>query len=44
MTIRVKKSDVDAFAQGKLSPDEFRDKASIATYPGNTGGGGFTFF
>ena len=38
MTIRVKKSDVDAFAQGKLSADEFRTKAAITAYAGDTGG------
>jgi len=38
LTIRVKKSDADAFAKGKLSLDEFRKKASITTYAGDTGG------
>ena len=32
MTIRVKKSDADAFAQGKLDLDAFRKKAAIQTY------------
>jgi hypothetical protein len=32
MTIRVKKSDIDAFAKGKLTLDEFRKTAKIATY------------
>jgi hypothetical protein len=32
MTLRVKKSDVDAFAQGKLDLDAFRKKASLQTY------------
>ncbi len=32
MTLRVKKSDADAYAQDKLSDDEFRKKASIQTY------------
>ncbi|MCL5098172.1 MAG: hypothetical protein M1608_11725 [Candidatus Omnitrophica bacterium] len=32
LTIRVMKSDVDAFAQGKLSLDDFRSKASIFAY------------
>jgi len=43
MTIRVKKSDVDAFAKGKLNLDEFRKKASIAAYISSGGGneGGF---
>ena len=37
MTIRVKKSDADAFAKGRLTLDDFRKKASITTYAGNTG-------
>ena len=32
LSIRVKKSDIDAFAAGKLSPDEFRKKAAILVY------------
>jgi hypothetical protein len=32
MTIRVKKSDVDAFAKGSLTFEDFQKKASIATY------------
>jgi hypothetical protein len=40
MTIRVKKADVDAFAKGKLNLDDFRKKASITTYTGDTGGWG----
>lgn len=32
MTIRVKKSDVDAFAKGKLDFDKFRQKVQIFTY------------
>ena len=32
MTIRVKKSDADAFAQGRLDLDAFRKKAAIQTY------------
>src|SRR5438132_1149498 len=40
MTIRVKKSDADAFAKGKLNLDEFRKQASITTYAGDTGGWG----
>jgi hypothetical protein len=45
MTMRVKKSDADAFAKGKLNLDDFRKKASITTYAGDTGGwgGGFVF-
>ena len=45
MTIRVKKADVDAFAKGKLNLDDFRKKASITTYTGDTAGwGGGNFF
>ncbi|HXT40853.1 MAG TPA: hypothetical protein VN887_12640, partial [Candidatus Angelobacter sp.] len=45
MTIRVKKADVDAFAKGKLDLDDFRKKAGITTYTGDTGGwGGGNFF
>lgn len=45
MTIRAKKSDVDAFAKGKLNLDEFRKKAGIATYAGDAGnpGGGVSY-
>jgi len=32
MTIRVKKSDVDAFVKGRLGFDEFRQKVQIFTY------------
>lgn len=32
MTLRAKKSDIDAFAKGKTELDEFRKKVSIATY------------
>ncbi len=32
LTIHVKKSDVDAFAEGELSLDEFRERATIVTY------------
>ncbi len=38
MTVRVKKSDVDAFAKGKLDLDGFRKKATVTTYAGETGG------
>jgi hypothetical protein len=50
MTIRVKKSDVDALAKGSLNFDEFRKRARITTYIGGAnpegesagfGGGGF---
>lgn len=44
LTIRVKKSDVDAFAKGKLSLDEFRKRATIAVYAvSGEGNGGTTF-
>ena len=32
LTLRVKKSDVDAFAKGTLNADEFRKKAAITVY------------
>jgi hypothetical protein len=34
LTLRVRKSDVDAFAHNKLSLEEFRKKARWATYVG----------
>ena len=40
LTIRVKKTDADAFAKGKLTLEEFRKKAKIAAYIGNVEGGG----
>ena len=43
LTIRVKKSDVDAFAKGKLNIDEFRKKARSATYATDLGGGSGNF-
>jgi len=39
LTIRVKKSDADAFAKSKLTLEEFRKKAKMATYVGNADGG-----
>lgn len=43
LTIRVKKSDVDAFAKDKLNLDDFRKRAKIMPYAGGpetaTGGG-----
>ncbi len=33
LTIRAKKSDIDAFAKGELDPDKFREKVQILTYP-----------
>jgi len=43
LTIRVKKSDVDAFAKDKLNLDDFRKKAKIMPYAGgpDSPGGGF---
>jgi hypothetical protein len=38
LTIRVKKSDVDSFAKGKLDLDQFRKKASVSIYPGGADG------
>jgi len=35
LTIRVKKSDIDAFAADKLDLDKFKQNASITTYVGN---------
>jgi hypothetical protein len=40
MTIRVKKSDIDAFAKSKQSLEEFRKKAKVTTYAGNADSGG----
>jgi len=40
MTLRVKKSDVDAFAKNNLDLDAFRKKVVITTYAGNSGGWG----
>ncbi len=38
MTLRAKKSDIDAFAKGKTDLDDFRKKVSVAVY--QTPGGG----
>jgi hypothetical protein len=35
LTIRVKKSDAEAFAKGKTTLDEFRRKAKILIYSGS---------
>jgi hypothetical protein len=45
MTIRVKKSDTDAYASGKLTLEQFRGRAHVVTYPGTplTGNTGFSF-
>ena len=40
LTIRVKKSDADAFAKGKLDIDDFRKKATVTTYAGDSSGWG----
>lgn len=38
MTLRAKKSDIDAFAKGKTELDDFRRKVSVATYQAPSGG------
>jgi hypothetical protein len=40
MTLRAKKSDIDAFAKGKTELDDFRKKVSIAAYQAPVGGDG----
>ena len=35
LTIRVKKSAIDAFAANKLDLDKFKEKAAFAAYNGN---------
>jgi len=32
LTIRARKSDIDAFAKGKLSPEDFRNKTTVLVY------------
>ncbi len=46
LTIRAKKSDIDAFAKGDLDYDKFREKAQILTYPslGQQVGRGYRLF
>ena len=46
MTIRIKKSDADAYAKNRLDLDEFRKRAKITSYIGNaeTGGSSATAF
>lgn len=39
MTLRAKKSDIDAFAKGKTELDDFRKKVSVAVYQTPGGGG-----
>jgi hypothetical protein len=36
LTIRVRKSDVDAYAKGRLDLEQFRKKVSVSTAQGNT--------
>jgi hypothetical protein len=40
MTLRAKKSDIDAFAKGKTELDDFRKKVSISVYQTPGGGSG----
>jgi len=40
MTLRAKKSDIDAFAKGKTDLDDFRKKVSVAVYQTPGGGNG----
>ena len=35
LTIHVKKSDVDAFAKGEVTPEEFRGRATVLAYCGD---------
>jgi hypothetical protein len=50
MTIRVKKSDADAFAKGTITPEAFHKRAHVVTYAGSPesgmtfGGGGMGGF
>jgi hypothetical protein len=44
MTISVKKADAEAFANGKMTADEFRNKARITTYAGGVAGEGMMPF
>ena len=39
LSLRVKKSDIDAFAKGKMDLDEFRQKALSTIYEGDSGSG-----
>ena len=39
MTIRVKKSDVDAFAKGAMTLEAFRKQAQVVSYAGSLEGG-----
>jgi hypothetical protein len=40
LTIRATKSEIDAYAQGKLTSEEFKKHARITTYSGGATGGG----
>jgi len=44
LTVRVRKSDAEAFAKGKLDLDEFRKKAKISAYSGNAISDGWMSF
>ena len=44
MTLRAKKSDIDAFAKGKLDHDEFSKTVKIEAYMGAEVGGGMAVF
>jgi hypothetical protein len=44
LTVRVRKSDAEAFAKGKFDLDEFRKKAKISAYSGNAISDGWTGF
>jgi hypothetical protein len=41
LTVRVKKADVDAYAKGKLNPEEFQKRARLAAYNSGSAGGIF---
>ena len=38
LTIRARKSEIEAFAKGKLSQEEFQRKSRITSYAANGGG------
>jgi hypothetical protein len=39
LTVRVKKADIDAYAKGKLSPEDFQKRARLTAYNSGSGGG-----
>ena len=43
LTVRLRKSDAESFAKGKMNFDQFEQKATIAAYlgPGTHGSGAF---